>query len=77
MQATARDQARSDGLNCQGCLFFKGHSTRLKNPSGKGNLLIVVHNGIEKGFVYSCVWVFESHSTREYNEEMTVGALHR
>lgn len=56
--------------------FLKGLTTGLKNPSGKGKRLIVVHIGNEHGFVNDGLWVFESHSTNEYHEEMTGEAFH-
>lgn len=55
--------------------FLKGLSTGLKNPSGKGKRLIVVHIGSESGFVNNALWVFESHSSKEYHEEMTGDAF--
>ena len=56
--------------------FLNGLSTGLRNPTGKGKRLIVVHIGSEKGFVDNGLWVFESHSTKEYHEEMTGDAFH-
>lgn len=55
--------------------FRNGLSTGLKNPTGKGKRLIIVHAGSEKGFVENGLWVFESHSTKEYHEEMTGDAF--
>ncbi|KAJ4446177.1 hypothetical protein ANN_12870 [Periplaneta americana] len=51
-------------------------SVGLKNQTGKGKRLIVVHIGNENGFVDNALWVFESYSTKEYHEEMTGEAFH-
>ncbi|CAF4946214.1 unnamed protein product [Pieris macdunnoughi] len=40
--------------------FLEGVSTGAKNPTSKGNRLIVVHIGNEKGFLPGCQWVFEN-----------------
>lgn len=56
--------------------FLKGLSVGLRNPTGKGKRLIVVHIGNENGFVDNASWVFESHFTKEYHEEMTGESFH-
>ena len=50
--------------------FLQGLSTGLKNPTGKGKRLIVLHIGSDTGFVPNGLLVFESKSTKEYHEEM-------
>ena len=50
--------------------FLRGLTVGLKNPSGKGKQPFVVHIGNETGFVNNGLWVFESHSTTEYHEQM-------
>ena len=50
--------------------FLSGLSTGLKNPSGKGKRLIVLHIGSESGFVENGLLLFESKSTKDYHEEM-------
>jgi transposase len=50
--------------------FNEGLSTGLKDPSGKGKRLIVVHIGSEGGFVEGGQYIFESKSTKDYHEEM-------
>jgi hypothetical protein len=77
LQAIPRKKIWQDqtiGSAKDACL--KGLSTRLKNPSGKGNRLIVVHIGSEKGFMDSGSVGVESHSAREYHEEITGEAFH-
>ena len=56
--------------------FLKGLTTGLKNPRGKGKRLIVVHIGSDKGFVDNGLLVFQSHSTKDYHEEMTGERFH-
>ncbi|XP_031342522.1 uncharacterized protein LOC116170342 isoform X1 [Photinus pyralis] len=51
--------------------FINGLSTGLKDPSGKGNRLIVLHIGSEDGFVEEGLLCFESKKTGDYHEEMT------
>lgn len=55
--------------------FMKGLSTGLKNPSGKGKRLIVVHIGSDTGFLQGGLWVFESKSSGDYHQEMTGNAF--
>ncbi|KAJ4433338.1 hypothetical protein ANN_15597 [Periplaneta americana] len=50
--------------------FLKGLSVGLRNPTGKGKRLIVVHIGNENGFENNASLGFESQ-TKEYPEEMT------
>lgn len=50
--------------------FVNGLSTGLKNPSGKGKRLIVLHIGSEDGFVENALLLFESKKTGDYHEEM-------
>lgn len=50
--------------------FIHGLSTGLKNPSGKGKRLIVLHIGSEDGFVENGSLIFESRKTGDYHEEM-------
>ncbi|XP_054929303.1 uncharacterized protein [Dermacentor andersoni] len=42
----------------------------MKQPSGKGQRLIVTHNGSEEGFVDGCLDVFRGQKTGDYHEEM-------
>jgi transposase len=51
--------------------FRSGLSVGLKNPSGKGQRLIICHIGSEKGFVEGGLLCFQSKSTKDYHEEMT------
>lgn len=55
--------------NCKKA-FLSGLSTGLKNPTGKGQRLIVLHIGSEDGFVPHGKLVFASKSTKDYHEEM-------
>lgn len=50
--------------------FLEGLSTGAKNPTGKGNRLIVVHIGSEKGFLPGSLWIFENKATGDYHETM-------
>ncbi|XP_072399409.1 uncharacterized protein [Diabrotica undecimpunctata] len=50
--------------------FLDGLSTGLKNPSGKGKMLIICHIGSEDGFVPDALWAFESKKSGDYHEEM-------
>lgn len=50
--------------------FIAGVSTGLKNPSGKGKRLIILHVGSESGFVDGSLLLFESKKTTDYHEEM-------
>lgn len=50
--------------------FLSGLSTGLKNPTGKGKRLIILHIGSEDGFVEGCDLVFESKKNGDYHEEM-------
>ncbi|KAM7307099.1 uncharacterized protein ISCGN_010735 [Ixodes scapularis] len=50
--------------------FMRGLSTGLKQPSGKGQRLIVTHIGSDEGFVDGCLDVFRGQNTRDYHEEM-------
>lgn len=51
--------------------FLRGLTTGLKNPSGKGKRLIILHIGNEDGFVNGGALVFESNKSSDYHEEMT------
>lgn len=50
--------------------FVDGVSTGLKNPTGKGKRLIIVHIGSEDGFVEGGLLVFQSKKTGDYHEDM-------
>ncbi|KAM7293679.1 uncharacterized protein ISCGN_023277 [Ixodes scapularis] len=50
--------------------FMRGLSTGLKQPSGKGQRLIVTHIGSDEGFVDDCLDVFCGQKTGDYHEEM-------
>ncbi|KAJ8912219.1 hypothetical protein NQ315_009043 [Exocentrus adspersus] len=50
--------------------FIEGLSTGLKNPSGKGSRLIILHIGSDSGFVDDCLLVFEGKKSTDYHEEM-------
>ncbi|KAM7303197.1 uncharacterized protein ISCGN_013178 [Ixodes scapularis] len=50
--------------------FTRGLSTGLKQPSGKGQRLIVTHIGSDEGFVDGCLDVFRGQKTGDYHEEM-------
>lgn len=50
--------------------FLEGLSTGAKNPTSKGNRLIVLHIGSEKGFVPESALVFECKGTGDYHESM-------
>lgn len=51
--------------------FLRGLTTGLKNPSGKGKRLIIVHIGSDTGFVDGGLYVFEGKTTGDYHNEMT------
>lgn len=51
--------------------FLDGLSTGLKNPSGKGKRLIILHIGSDAGFVDGGLLSFISKTTKDYHEEMT------
>ncbi|XP_072400186.1 uncharacterized protein [Diabrotica undecimpunctata] len=55
--------------------FVKGLSTGLRNPSGKGKRLIVLHVGSELGFVNEGVLLFEGRKTEDYHEEMNASVF--
>lgn len=50
--------------------FRDGLTSGLKNPSGKGKRLIVVHIGSDTGFVEDAELLFESKLQSDYHEEM-------
>lgn len=50
--------------------FVQGLSTGLKNPSGKGRRLIILHIGSELGFVEEGLLLFEGRKTADYHDEM-------
>lgn len=50
--------------------FIEGFTTGLKNPSGKGKRLIILHVGSELGFVDGGLLCFEGKKTADYHEEM-------
>lgn len=50
--------------------FLEGLSTGLKNPSGKGKRLIILHIGSDDGFVEDGLLVFESKQTGDYHADM-------
>ncbi|XP_067141996.1 uncharacterized protein [Centruroides vittatus] len=50
--------------------FVSGRSTGLKNPSGKGKRIVLVHIGSNSGFLNGGLYEFESKSTKDYHEEM-------
>lgn len=50
--------------------FLSGLSTGVKNPTGKGKRLIVLHIGSDDGFVDGGLLLFESKKTGDYHEEM-------
>ncbi|RVE43393.1 hypothetical protein evm_011978 [Chilo suppressalis] len=50
--------------------FLEGLSTGAKNPTSKGNRLIVIHIRNEKGFLPGSQWVFENKATGDYHETM-------
>ncbi|XP_070395453.1 uncharacterized protein [Dermacentor albipictus] len=47
-----------------------GLSTGLKQPSGKGQCLIVTHIGSEDGFINGCLDIFRGQKTADYHKEM-------
>ncbi|XP_040063080.1 uncharacterized protein LOC120837639 [Ixodes scapularis] len=49
---------------------MRGLTTGLKQPSGKGQRLIVTHIGSEDEFVPGCLDVFRGKKTGDYHEEM-------
>lgn len=51
--------------------FLRGLTTGLKNPTGKGGRLIVLHIGSELGFVDGGALIFEANRTSDYHDEMT------
>ena len=51
--------------------FMSGLSVGLKNPSGKGRRLIVVHVGNEDGFLEGGELIFESRKGGDYHDEMS------
>lgn len=51
--------------------FVNGLTTGLKDPSGKGSRLIVLHIGSDDGFVENGLLIFQSKKTGDYHEEMT------
>lgn len=50
--------------------FIEGLTTGLKDPSGKGGRLIILHIGSEDGFLENGLLCFESKKTGNYHEEM-------
>lgn len=50
--------------------FRRGLTTGLKQPSGKGQRVIVTHIGSKDGFVDGCLDVFRGKKTGDYHEEM-------
>ncbi|XP_072397434.1 uncharacterized protein [Diabrotica undecimpunctata] len=55
--------------------FIEGLSTGLKNPSGKGKRLIVLHVRSELGFVNEGVLLFEGRKIEDYHEEMNASVF--
>jgi hypothetical protein len=51
-------------------LFNQDSSTGLKNPSGRGKRLIMVHTGNEKGYLNKGLLVFEGIKCGDYHDEM-------
>lgn len=51
--------------------FLSGLTTGLKNPTGKGRRLILLHIGSEDGFVEGEEFIMESKKTLDCDEEMT------
>lgn len=51
--------------------FIEELTTRLKDPSGKGSRLIVLHIGSEDGFIENGLLSFESKKSGDYHVEMT------
>lgn len=50
--------------------FLSGKSTGLRNPSGKGKRLIVLHIGSDDGFIDGGLLLFESKKSGDYHEDM-------
>lgn len=50
--------------------FVDGLSTGLRDPSGKGQRLIVLHIGSDSGFVDNGLLLFQSKKTGDYHEDM-------
>ncbi|XP_072398233.1 uncharacterized protein [Diabrotica undecimpunctata] len=50
--------------------YVEGLSTGLKQPSGKGKRLIVLHIGSKNGFVENGLLLFESKKNGDYHEDM-------
>ncbi|KAJ8914851.1 hypothetical protein NQ315_014864 [Exocentrus adspersus] len=57
--------------------FNEGLSTGLKNPSGKGKRLIILHAGSEEGFVEDSLLVFEGKKSGDYHEEMNANVFEK
>lgn len=58
-------------VKCKRDAFLNGLTTGLKQPTGKGGRLIVVHAGNEDGFVNNAGLVFRAKKgTGDYHEEM-------
>lgn len=49
----------------------------LKNPSGKGKRLIILHAGSEEGFVEDSLIFFEDKKSGDYHEEMNADVFER
>lgn len=52
--------------------FVNGLSTGLKNPTGKGQRLIILHIGSGDGFVEGGLLLFQSKKTGDYHEEINI-----
>ncbi|CAF4888993.1 unnamed protein product [Pieris macdunnoughi] len=55
--------------------FIEGLSTGAKNPTSKGNRIIVLHIGSDRGFVSDSALVFECKGTGDYHESMNANTF--
>lgn len=64
-------------IKCLRDAFIRGLTAGLKNPSGRGERIIVLHIGSDDGFLEGGQLVFQSKKTCDYHEEMNADVFEK
>lgn len=56
--------------------FIRGLPSSITNPTGKGSRLIIVHIGLDTGFVHRGLHVFKAQKSVDHHAEITGEVFH-
>ncbi|GJQ70550.1 hypothetical protein Trydic_g22950 [Trypoxylus dichotomus] len=66
-----------DNIKSRRQVFNEDLTTDLRNPTGKGRLLIVLHLESEAGFVENGLLLFEGKNTTDYHDKVNTDVFQR